>query len=107
MRKFFNKSFKKLLTKILHGDIISVLNLIHLGNEKGDGYMTNTKLLESYIRKSGLKRGKIAESMGVSMNTLKKKTSGNREFKATEIKTLCDLLGIHDAEEVDRIFFAM
>ena len=69
--------------------------------------MTNTKLLESYIKKSGLKRGKLAESLGISMAALKKKTNGDREFKASEIKTLCELLGIHDSEVMERIFFAL
>ena len=69
--------------------------------------MTNTKLLESYIKKSGLKRGKLAESLGISMASLKKKIDGDREFKASEIKTLCDLLGIHEPEVMERIFFAL
>ena len=68
--------------------------------------MTDTNLLEFYIKKSGLKRGKLAESLGISMAALKKKTNGDREFKASEIKTLCELLGIHSPEEKDRIFFA-
>ena len=67
--------------------------------------MTDTKLLESYIKKSGLKRGKLADSLGISMNALKKKTNGDREFKASEIKILCELLGIHNPDEMERIFF--
>ena len=69
--------------------------------------MTDVKLLESYIRSSGLKRGKLAESLGISMQALKKKTTGAREFKASEIKTLCTVLGINDPATVDRIFFAL
>lgn len=68
--------------------------------------MTDTKLLETHIKNSGLKRGKLASSLGISMNAFKKKTDGKREFKASEIKTLCDMLGIHDASEMERIFFA-
>ena len=67
--------------------------------------MTDTILLEKRIKESGLKRGKLADSLGISMQALKKKTNGDREFKASEIKMLCDMLGIQDHEEVDRIFF--
>lgn len=69
--------------------------------------MTDVQLLESYIRNSGLKRGKLAASLGISMNSLKKKTNGEREFKASEIKILCDMLGIHAREDMERIFFTL
>ena len=68
--------------------------------------MTNVVLLESYIKKSGLKRGKLAEALGISLQAFKKKTNGTREFKASEIKTLCNMLGITDSGVMDRIFFA-
>ena len=67
--------------------------------------MTDVKLLDSYIKNSGLKRGKLAASLGISMNSLKKKTNGEREFKASEIKILCDLLGIRAKDDMERIFF--
>lgn len=68
--------------------------------------MTDTDLLEGCIKTSGLKRGKIADALGISMNALKKKTTGKREFKASEIKILCDLLAIRDSDTKDRIFFS-
>ena len=69
--------------------------------------MTDTKLLEFYIRRSGLKRGKLADSLGISMAALKKKTNGEREFKASEIKILCDMLGIRSSDEMERVFFTL
>ena len=68
--------------------------------------MTDTELLDFYIKQSGLKRGKIASTLGITMAALKKKTDGDREFKASEIKVLCSVLGIRDRNVIDRIFFA-
>ena len=69
--------------------------------------MTNTLLLEEYIKNSGLKRSKLASYLGITLAGLKKKTTGQREFKASEIQILCNLLGIESADENDRIFFAL
>lgn len=68
--------------------------------------MTNTEKLEYYIKKSGYKKGFIAEKLGLSLNAFGKKISGKREFKASEIQTLCTLLGIVGSEEKERVFFA-
>ena len=68
--------------------------------------MTNSKLLQKKIDESGLKKGFIAENLGISTAWLKKKVNGKAHFKAYEIQILCDLLGIVDLEEKDEIFFA-
>lgn len=68
--------------------------------------MTNTSLLKEKINASGLKIGYIAEKLETSYAWLNKKISGKVSFKAYEIQILCDLLGIDDLEEKDRIFFA-
>ena len=68
--------------------------------------MTNTELLERYIRESGYKKGKLAESLGISLNSFGLKVQGAREFKASEIQTLCSMLGIVEVAEKDRVFFA-
>ena len=68
--------------------------------------MTDTKLLEEYINNSGLKRGRIASSLGITVDCLRNKTKGKNEFKASEIRKLIDILAISDSEEVERIFFA-
>lgn len=68
--------------------------------------MTNTKLLEDKIRQSGLKKGFLAEKLGVSRATFCALLSNNAEFKASQIHTLCELLGIKDDETLRAIFFA-
>lgn len=68
--------------------------------------MTNTRLLCERILKSGLKRGFIAESLGITRTALSYKINNHSEFRASEITALCKLLGIDDPEERDTIFFA-
>ena len=68
--------------------------------------MTDTELLEKRIKDSGYKKGKLAESLGISMAAFGKKVKGKREFKASEIQVLCSMLGIVEPDDKDRIFFA-
>lgn len=67
--------------------------------------MTNTALLEEKIKQSGYKRSYIAAKLGRTPYGLALKISGQNEFTATEINTLCNLLGIN-VEDRMRIFFA-
>ena len=70
--------------------------------------MTNTKLLEEKIDKSGYKKSYIAKAIGLkSTFGLLKKIRNENEFKATEINILCDLLKIETLEEKEAIFFAI
>ena len=68
--------------------------------------MTNTKELNKRIKKSGLKKSYIAITLGIAVSTLSRKISGKLDFKASEIDTLCNLLGIESLEEKEAIFFA-
>lgn len=68
--------------------------------------MTDVKLLEEKIRKSGLKKGHLAERLGVSRGTLRGLLTNKVEFKTSQIQVLCDLLGIEDEETICSIFFA-
>lgn len=68
--------------------------------------MTNTRLLEEAIEKSGFKKSYIAKVIGLSAYGLAKKIKNETEFKASEINNLCDLLKIESVEEKERIFFA-
>lgn len=69
--------------------------------------MTNTRLLEEKISKSGYKKSYIAKAIGLkSAYGLAKKIRNESEFKAKEINALCELLGITSLEEKERIFFA-
>ena len=70
--------------------------------EKG---MTNTKLLEDAIERSGLKKGHIAERLGVSRANLVSLINDRAEFRASQIRVLSELLGL-TTEQRDAIFFA-
>ena len=67
--------------------------------------MTNTKLLNEIIKKSGLKRVYIAEKVGLTPVGLYNCITGKSEFKASQINVLCDLLGIKDLELKEAVFF--
>ena len=68
--------------------------------------MTNTKLLEDYIKRSGYRKSYIAKSIGLSTYGLSLKIHNRNEFKAAEIEKLSNLLGIKSWEERAKIFFA-
>ena len=69
--------------------------------------MTNTSLLEQYIKESGYKRNFIAKQIGLkSAYGLSRKINNESEFKATEIVILCDLLKI-SAKDKEAIFFKL
>lgn len=67
--------------------------------------MTNTTLLEDYIKKSGYKKGFIAEQLGLTSYGFTLKINNKSEFKASEMAILCELLKIN-AKDKDAIFFA-
>lgn len=67
--------------------------------------MINTAALEERIKGSGIKKSFLAGKMGLSPTALWKKLRGEREFKISEVQTMCDLLGINSMEEVAKIFF--
>ena len=66
--------------------------------------MSDMAALEAKIEASGLKRAFVAEQLGVSGQTLRSKLQGAFEFKASEIKTLTDLLRLTKTE-MEHIFF--
>ncbi len=68
--------------------------------------MIDSKKLEERIQQSGLKKGYLAECLGVSRGTFTALLNNKSEFKASQIRTLCDLLGIHDDATLRAIFFA-
>ena len=68
--------------------------------------MTDTVALNEAIKISGLKKGFIAEKLGISRFAFQKKETNVTQFKVGEIDVLCKLLGITSLKEKDRIFFA-
>ena len=67
--------------------------------------MTDTTTLRSIIANSGLKYKAIAEIMGLTPYSLQMKIDNETEFKASEIDTLANTLGM-DMQQRDSIFFA-
>lgn len=67
--------------------------------------MTNTDLLEDKIYESGLKKGYIAAKIGVSASTFTALLNNKTEFKASQIRDICNVLNIKDDAEIRSIFF--
>lgn len=68
--------------------------------------MTNTDLLIDKIKEKGLKIGFIVEKLNTSYGWFNKKLKNEKDFTATEMQILCEILDITDLKEKDRIFFA-
>ncbi len=60
--------------------------------------MTDTETLNELIKNSGLKKEYIAEQLGISVPTLKRKINNEYEFKQSEITTLQKILKLSDKE---------
>lgn len=67
--------------------------------------MTNTAMLEDYIKKSGYKKAFLADAIGNSRQGFALKCNNKSEFRASEIDTLCKLLNITVKDRM-AIFFA-
>lgn len=63
--------------------------------------MTDTFELEKIIRVKGLTKKQVASHLGLSEQGFLLKLNNQNEFKASEIKKLCDLLKLKDSS----IFF--
>lgn len=68
--------------------------------------MLNRKLLEERIRQKGVKKKFLAESIGVSRTTFCALLRNETEFKASQIRVLCEILDIKDDATLTAIFFA-
>lgn len=68
--------------------------------------MTNKELLEKAIEAKGLKKRFLAQAIGLTPAGFYNCLNNRAEFKASQINTLCDLLGIKDLAEKEAIFFA-
>lgn len=68
--------------------------------------MTDTERLLKVIEQSGLRKGFIASKLGITTYGFQKKVENKSQFKAEEIKTLCELLNITSLREKEKIFFA-
>lgn len=68
--------------------------------------MLNVDMLGSEIERSGLKKKYIASQLGLSAYGFALKAAGKREFTASEVKVLCEVLGIKKLSQINAIFFA-
>lgn len=68
--------------------------------------MTNTELLEDRIARSGKKKNYLARKVGLTPNGFRNCVTNKAEFKASQVRILCDELGIDFDEEMKSIFFA-
>lgn len=67
--------------------------------------MTKVAMLKDKVERSGLKKTFIASQLGLSLQGYLPKESGRREFTASEVGMLKQLLSLSDTE-VRLIFFA-
>lgn len=67
--------------------------------------MTDSAMLKRTIRDSGLKMTYIADKLGISLNTLSRKTNRKTEFTGREIQTISAMLNLTPAQR-DQIFFS-
>lgn len=67
--------------------------------------MTDKNLLYYFVKRAGFKNKDVAKAIGVTQSGYTLKISNKSDFRQSEIKTICDLLGL-TAEERDRVFFS-
>lgn len=67
--------------------------------------MVDTKLLEEEIRKSGKRKGFLAEKIGCSTPSFRARVHGKYDFKVDEVNALCQELNITDPNVMMKIFF--
>ena len=67
--------------------------------------MTDKNLLYYFVKRAGFRNKDIAEAIGITPSGYTLKISNKSDFRQSEIKTICDLIGL-TAEERDRVFFA-
>lgn len=67
--------------------------------------MTDSKLLKDLIHAKGLKLQYIAEYLGLTRYGLSLKINNVNEFKASEIRKLCQLLEISSLRLKEKIFY--
>lgn len=67
--------------------------------------LVNTQLLEDKINSSGVKKGYLAEQLGISIQSFKRKCDNKNEFKLSEADIICKELGITSLKEKEKIFY--
>lgn len=68
--------------------------------------MVKTELLEQKIKEAGKTKSYLAEKLGITIQTFKRKCDNKNEFMLSETETLCRELNIKKGAEMTAIFFA-
>lgn len=69
--------------------------------------MVNTQMLEDIIKASGIKKGYLADKLGISVQNFKLKCDNKSDFRTNEVAILCSELGITKLTDKEKIFFNM
>lgn len=93
------------LTNLSPCVIVIMLTDMSTSKSKERWYTMDLILLNSKIDEIKIPITTIAEKMGISRQTFYLKMSGQREFKASEIEKICDILRLTD-DEKSSIFFS-
>ena len=67
--------------------------------------MVDTQLLDERISASGKKKSYLADQLGITVQTLRRKLKNEFSFTTDEVSGLCDELDITDMSEMQRLFF--
>lgn len=68
--------------------------------------MVDTQLLEDYIAKSGKTKSYLSNKMGITIQTLRKKSTNQYDFKMGEVDILCSEIGVKTVKERNLIFLS-
>lgn len=68
--------------------------------------MLNRNLLKAAIARAGYTQERLAESIGISSNTLSSRMTGATPFNTDEIDDICSVLNINRNSEKADIFLA-
>lgn len=67
--------------------------------------MVDTQLLDERISASGKKKSYLADRLGITVQTLRRKMKNEFSFTTDEVTGLCDELDITDMSDLQLIFF--
>ena len=62
-------------------------------------------VIRSKMTLLGMSQAKVADKMGISVNTMSSRMQGHTSFTLKEVARLCEILEIQDPEEQKDIFF--
>ena len=67
--------------------------------------MVNVEMLDNKITESGKTKTFLCNKLGMTLQTFKKKCTGESDFFLSEVDTLCTELNIKTLTEKNNIFF--